>query len=85
MNLAQALASEGLSFWMIQQDTIWRENFFLYETKLSSQPFDIMFDLNRNDEWDAEKKYICGMVIHFVFLFPVNFSRFRGQLASNSN
>uniref|UniRef100_A0A914ULN1 Nucleotide-diphospho-sugar transferase domain-containing protein n=1 Tax=Plectus sambesii TaxID=2011161 RepID=A0A914ULN1_9BILA len=41
-NFAAALLHKGRSFWMVQQDTFWREN--LLSLNLSSTDSDILFD-----------------------------------------
>lgn len=43
-NLAALLARRGISFWMMQQDTFWRDNLFNHDLDRSDSPYDIMFD-----------------------------------------
>uniref|UniRef100_A0AC34RGR7 Nucleotide-diphospho-sugar transferase domain-containing protein n=3 Tax=Panagrolaimus sp. JU765 TaxID=591449 RepID=A0AC34RGR7_9BILA len=57
-NLAVALLKNGKSFWMMQQDTFWRES--LFDKNLEDGDFDALFDqIGANDD-DLRAEWVNG-------------------------
>ncbi|KAE9548306.1 hypothetical protein FO519_008482 [Halicephalobus sp. NKZ332] len=57
-NLAIALLKNGKSFWMMQQDTFWRES--LFDKNLEEGDFDALFDQIGADDDDLRAEWVNG-------------------------
>ncbi|VDM58763.1 unnamed protein product [Angiostrongylus costaricensis] len=79
-HIAAVLSSRGISFWSMQQDSVWTENFVSMEVEKHYPNALLIFDTVGNDQFAVYKRsipgWICGATF-FVRASPVTVEFFK--------